>query len=113
MALYMIIAWRTLFVTLFGRIYPDLDCEFIFTFEPWQAVHLVLNQTSLQKIPPKISEIIPMIARLCSHLGRKNDREPGPTSIWIGLQRMRDFVLVLDAIKKTQRIPSEDIPIFV
>ena len=113
LALYMIVAWRTLFVTMFGRIYPDLDCEFIFTREEWQAVHLVLNQTSLPSIPPKISEIIPMIARLGGHLGRKNDSPPGPKSIWIGLQRMRDFILVLDAIKNAQCIPSEDIPICV
>ena len=60
-----------------------------------------------------LSEIIPMIARLGGHLGRKHDGEPGPTSIWIGLQRMRDFLLVLDAIKNVQRIPSEDIPVCV
>jgi len=54
-----------------------------------------------------------MIARLGGHLGRKHDGEPGPTSIWIGLQRMRDFLLVLDAIKNVQRIPSEDIPVCV
>lgn len=113
LALYMIIAWRTLFVTMFGRIYPDIDCEFIFTKEEWQAVHLVLNQTPPPSSPPSISEIIPMIARLGGHLGRKHDGEPGPTSIWIGLQRMRDFLLVLDAIKNVQRIPSEDIPVYV
>jgi len=109
----MIIAWRTLFVTMFGRIYPDVDCEFIFTKEEWQAVHLVLNQTPPPSSPPSISEIIPMIARLGGHLGRKHDGDPGPTSIWIGLQRMRDFLLVLDAIKNVQCIPSEDIPVCV
>jgi len=54
LALYMIIAWRTLFVTMFGRIYPDIDCEFIFTKEEWQAVHLVLNQTPPPSSPPSI-----------------------------------------------------------
>ena len=40
-----------------------------------------------------------MIARLGGYLSRKNDGPPGPKSIWIGLQRMRYFVLILDAIK--------------
>jgi len=116
LALYLIIAWRTLFVTMFGRIYPDFDCEFIFTKEEWQAVHLVLNQTALPTSPPTLGEFIRMLARLGGHLGRKHDGPPGPQSIWIGLQRMRDFVLVLDAIKNAQNtpyIPSENSSIFV
>jgi hypothetical protein len=108
----MIIAWRTLFVTLFGRIYPEMDCEFIFSFDSWQAVHLVINHTPLPGTKPPLSEIIPMIARLGGHLGRKRDDPPGPQSIWIGLQRMRDFVLVLDAIKNAQQFASDNIPIF-
>lgn len=116
LALYMIIAWRILFVTMFGRIYPALNCELIFTKEEWQAVHLVLNQTPLPSLPPSLGEIIPMIGRLGGHLGRKHDGPPGPKSIWIGLRRIRDFVLVLDSIKNTQStpfIPSEKVPIFV
>lgn len=46
-----------------------------------------------------------MIARLGGHLGRKHDGPPGPQSFFLGLQRMRDFVLVLDAIKNAQCIP--------
>ena len=32
-------------------------------------------------------------------LGRKHDGEPGPQSIWIGLQRTGDFVLTLEAVE--------------
>lgn len=56
-----------------------------------------------------------MIARLGGHLGRKCDGPPGPKSIWIGLQRMRDFVLVLDSIKNIPKTPcrmEKNIPIF-
>jgi hypothetical protein len=113
LAIYMIIAWRVLFITMFGRSYPELDCELIFDSKEWQAVHLVLNQTPLPLIPPSIGEIIPMIGRLGGHLGRKHDGPPGPKSIWIGLQRMRDFVLVLDAIKNAQQSFSNNVPICV
>jgi hypothetical protein len=30
-------------------------------------------------------------------LARKGDGPPGPKAIWIGLQRVRDFVLALEA----------------
>lgn len=111
LALDMIVAWRILFVTMLGRIYPELDCELIFEPEEWQAVHFVLNQTQLPPTPPSISELIPMIAQLGGYLGRKHDSPPGPKAIWIGLQRMRDFVLVLDAIKNAKPSSFNGVPI--
>jgi len=111
LALYMIVAWRILFVTMLGRIYPELDSELIFEPEEWQAVHFVLNQTPLPPTPPSISELISMIAQLGGYLGRKHDSPPGPKAIWIGLQRMRDFVLVLDAIKNAQQSSFNGVPI--
>jgi len=111
LALYLIIAWRTLFVTKFGRIYPDFDCEFIFTREEWQAVHIAVNQTALPSSAPSLGEMLSMIARLGGHLGRKHDGPPGPQSIWIGLQRMRDFVLIFEAIKNLQEADPYQMPI--
>jgi len=111
LALYLIIAWRTLFVTKFGRIYPYLDCEFIFTREEWQAVHIAVNQTALPSSPPSLGEMLSMIAHLGGHLGRKHDGPPGPQSIWIGLQRMRDFVLIFEAIKNLPEAYPYQMPI--
>jgi hypothetical protein len=34
---------------------------------------------------------------LGGYLGRKHDGPPGPKTMWIGLQRMRDFVIALEA----------------
>lgn len=55
--------------------------------------------------------MLSMIARLGGHLGRKPDGPPGPQSIWIGLQRMRDFVLVFEAIKNVQSAHPYSLPI--
>ncbi|MFC1863926.1 IS4 family transposase [Thermodesulfobacteriota bacterium] len=41
--------------------------------------------------------MIKMIAGLGGFLNRKHDGQPGPQTIWIGLQRARDFVLALQA----------------
>jgi hypothetical protein len=36
---------------------------------------------------------------------------PGPQSIWIGLQRMRDFVLIFEAIKNLPEAYPYQMPI--
>ena len=54
------------------------------------------------EVPP-LNEMIGMMAGLGGFLGRKGDGFPGPQTIWIGLQRTRDFVLAMDA----QRIAIE------
>jgi Transposase DDE domain len=38
LALYLIVAWRTLFVCRLGRCCPDIDCEAIFEPSEWKAV---------------------------------------------------------------------------
>ena len=38
-----------------------------------------------------------MVACLGGFLNRKSDGFPGPKTLWIGLQRIPDFVLALDA----------------
>ena len=49
--LYLIVAWRTLFVCRMGRSCPDLDCEAIFEPSEWKAVWMAVKRTK----PPKKS----------------------------------------------------------
>jgi hypothetical protein len=39
----------------------------------------------------------PLVANLGGYLGRKHDGPPGAKVMWIGLQRLRDFVIALEA----------------
>ena len=39
-------------------------------------------------------------------LNRKGDGEPGPKTLWIGLQRVRDFMLGINAQKESQKIKT-------
>ena len=56
--------------------------------------HAVLNGTaSYEYDPPTLQEMLGMIAKLGGYQGRKCDGPPGPKTIWIGLQRMRDFAI--------------------
>ncbi len=100
LALYMIIAWRVLYLMRMGRQCPELACDVVFDDEEWQAVYLISEQRLPPAEPPPLAEILAMVARLGGHPGRKGDGPPGPKTIWIGLQRTRDFVLALRAQRR-------------
>ena len=102
LAFYMIIAWRVLFLTMLGRACPDLPCDVVFDTEEWQAVYMVIYKTKPPEQPPSLDDMVRHVAMLGGFLNRKYDGPPGPKTLWIGLQRARDFVLALDA----QRVAS-------
>ena len=52
LAVYMIIAWRVLFVTMLGRRYPNLPCDVVFATEEWQAVYIVTKRRPAPNKPP-------------------------------------------------------------
>lgn len=97
LAMYMIVAWRVLYVTMLGRECPDLPCDVVFDTKEWQAIHLVTTRKKPPDKPPALNTIVRMIASVGGFIGRKSDGEPGPQTIWIGLQRTRDFVWALEA----------------
>jgi hypothetical protein len=97
LALYLIVAWRVLYLTRLGRTVPDLSCEVAFSRPEWQAVYLVSQRRAPPSEPPRLQEILSLVAGLGGYLARKGDGPPGPKTIWIGLQRVRDFVIALEA----------------
>ena len=97
LALYMIIAWRVLFLTMLGRECPEMPCDVVFDTAEWQAVYLVTQRQPPPETPPSLDQMVRMVAGLGGFLNRKCDGFPGPQTLWIGLQRAADFVLALDA----------------
>lgn len=92
MAVYLIIAWRTLYVCRLARACPQIDCQAIFEPEEWKAVWKILRHTDPPPHPPSLGEFTVMVAQLGGYVIRKNS-PPGPQTIWIGLQRTYDFAL--------------------
>lgn len=90
-AMYAIIAWRILYLTMLGRNYPDLPCNVVFEPHEWQSVYVISTKKPIPKQPPSLHTIITMIAKLGGFLGRKSDGYPGSKVMWIGMQRMKDF----------------------
>lgn len=93
LALYMIVAWRILYLTMLGRHCPDMSSELVFDEKEWKAVYAVTQRKKPPKTAPTLNNMIKMIASLGGYLGRKHDGEPGPQVMWIGIQRMRDFAI--------------------
>jgi Transposase Tn5 dimerisation domain/Transposase DNA-binding len=92
-ALYLIVAWRILYLTMLGRQCPDMNCDLVFEASEWQAVYMIIHKKPPPSEAPALNEMIIMIAKLGGFLGRKSDGYPGPQVMWIGIQRMKDFTL--------------------
>jgi len=84
---------------MLGRACPDMDCSGVFHESEWKSVYAISTNKKPPEKPPKLQKIIFMIATLGGFLGRKSDGFPGPTVMWVGLQRMRDFALSWEAFQ--------------
>ena len=103
LALYMIIAWRILFITMLGRIDPDMPCNKVFHESEWQSVYAIQNSGNLPDKIPSLSLMITMIAGLGGYLNRKHDRPPGPKTIWRGIQKMRCFAMSWNILNRKNK----------
>jgi Transposase DNA-binding/Transposase Tn5 dimerisation domain len=105
LALYLIVAWRTLFVCRMGRECPDADCEAIFEPSEWKAVWTAVHQKKPPKQPPRLCEMVHLIARLGGYVERPQS-EPGAQTVWIGLQRMYDLAWAWDSFGPGAKVSS-------
>jgi len=93
LALYMIVAWRVMYLLMMGRECPEMSCDLVFSEDEWKAVYTVVQQETPPKQAPTLEEMVYLIASLGGHLGRTHDGPPGPKTMWIGMQRMTDLAL--------------------
>jgi hypothetical protein len=92
-AVYLIVAWRTLYVCRLGRSHPELDCSVVFEAAEWQAAWKVVHREDPPPNPPPLQAIVRMVAQLGGYVNRKRAAPPGPQTLWIGMQRVHDFAL--------------------
>lgn len=98
--LYMIIAWRVLFLVMAGRDAPHLSSAAFFDEQEWHAAYIIEHQRLPPTQPPPLKDTLWAIAKLGGFLARKCDGEPGAKSIWIGLQRIHDMSQGIMAMKE-------------
>ena len=97
LALYLIVAWRVLYVLMLGRECPKMRCDAVLSEAEWKSVYVIVTNEDAPAKPPLLNDMLKMIAELGGYLNRKNDGPPGPQTTWIGLQRMRDFAIAWSA----------------
>jgi Transposase DNA-binding/Transposase Tn5 dimerisation domain len=90
LAVFMIVAWRTLFVCRLARSNPKMNCEAIFEPAEWKSTWKVVRNEDPPREPPPLGQMVHMVAHLGGYIYRAHS-EPGPQTIWIGLQRVYDF----------------------
>ena len=91
-------------VTL-GRECPDLPCDVVFDTEEWQAAWIVetcpersrRERSQPPAEPPKLGEMVRLIARFGGFLARKGDGHPGPKAIWEGMEKVRHYAVGIEA----------------
>ena len=91
LAVYLIVAWRVLFLCRLGRSCPEMSCEAVFEPAEWKSVYVVVRREPPPKVAPKLQEMIRLVAQLGGYVNRKRDDEPGPQTLWLGLQRLHDI----------------------
>ncbi len=96
-AVYLIVAWRTLMLCRLGRSCPDLDCEAVFEPSEWKSVWLTVRREPLPNQPPRLMEMMKLVAQLGGYVNHANRKDPpGPQTVWLGLQRMKDLAWAWD-----------------
>ena len=95
-AVCVVVAWRTLLVCRLGREFPAVSCESVFEPSEWQSVYRVVTGEPPPAEPPCLREMVRMVAVLGGFVNRAKGSEPGPETIWKGLQRMRDYAHAWD-----------------
>lgn len=91
LAIYLIVAWRTLYVCRVSRACPEISCEAVFEPAEWKSVWKVVRREDPPAEPPTLGVFIRLLAQLGGYINRKRSDPPGPQTVWIGLQRMHDF----------------------
>jgi hypothetical protein len=97
-ALFLVVAWRIAHLMRTGRTCPDLDAGLFFDPDEIQGAYLLAKKKPPNELP-KLNEVLRLIATLGGFLARKGDGEPGPKTIWLGLQRVMDAAIMIEVLR--------------
>lgn len=92
LAIYLIIAWRVLFLTSIAKINPDKSCNGVLEYEEWATAYIMINKRRPPKKAPSLGLSITLLAKMGGYLGRKNDSPPGPKAIWKGITKLYEIL---------------------
>jgi hypothetical protein len=93
-AMFCIIGWRVLWLTMIARAAPQAHPTLALTMPEITILdQLVSNSGNRATTPKTLAFYLTKLARLGGYLARTNDPPPGNTVIWRGLRRLNDILL--------------------
>ncbi len=94
LAVFCILSWRVLWLTMTNRIAPDADPELVFTDLELRILDpLVADKPTAHLQKHLLSLYLIKLARLDGYLARNSDPSPGNETIWRGLTRLNGIQL--------------------
>lgn len=86
----LVVAWRILALCKAARELPDDPISDWLSRAQWQTLWChVHQQVHPPSTAPTVRQAVRWIAQLGGFLGRKGDGEPGPTTLWRGLEQLQ------------------------
>src|SRR5262245_16490544 len=98
-AMFCILSWRILWVTMLHRAAPHLKASLVFTPSELQLLQRLQRKPSPDRA--LLAESILQLAKLGGYLARAADPPPGPLVIWRGLSRLTDIQLGFFLVEKS------------
>ncbi|MET3473634.1 hypothetical protein ABIC78_004189 [Novosphingobium sp. 1529] len=91
-ALFCIVSWRVLWMTMAARADPEASPTVAFTASEIIILDQLVAETGNRNAKPATLELyLIKLARLGGYLARKADPPPGNTVIWRGIRRLADI----------------------
>lgn len=103
-ALYLIVAWRVLYLSKISRCIPKESCSLVLEKKEWRVLYMMCKKKNPPNKAPSMGKVIIMLASLGGYLNRKNDLPPGPKFIWIGLQKLRNFIFAINTLEEVKNV---------
>ncbi len=92
LTLYSVIAWRVFYAVMLARAVPEMSCEVLLEIAEWQALYCAIHHGPIPPdSPPTLGEAAGWIAQLGGFVGRRRRDQPGPETVWRGLQHLTDL----------------------
>jgi hypothetical protein len=92
LALFCILAWRVLWLTMLNRTAPQASPRLVFTPLEIRLLDRVVKNKTVSPAPT-LAHYLTKIARLGGYLARAKDPPPGNMVLWRGLSRLTDIEL--------------------
>lgn len=104
LAVYLVVVWRLLSLTLRARTTPSLPCVQELSAAEWQMLYRVIHRTrKLPDEPPDLQTAVLWIGRLGGFLARQGDGSPGVKVLWRGMRRLNELTGSLQFLRVTPR----------